>query len=644
MKKGPLIGFFTGERLLNLVVPLIFLFLGVVVYFYLPHIERALNNTIVRAVVNMYDEITDNAINTLQADAGGKLIDGLSTDRELYEKARQVLGVVVGSQITYLFIIYRDSNVYRFLIDLSRADTAQKGEIFIPTIKELEILGKIYRTGKKEVVYHQDTDRIGITLIKPIRENGQVRAFLFMDFSVGLIQSIRNVVKFFGVLSLVVIGISLTFIMLTVYFFLKTVYLRSKAYRDSLTGVYNRNYLNELLNFIDISSYAIVLVDIDYFKKINDTFGHEAGDRILREVAQILKKSVRTDEDYIIRFGGEEFLILLKKDRKKTGQILNAIRRIFQNIRAHRFIINGNPIKLTISAGIYDGPVKDFEEALRKADSALYRAKKEGRDRFEFYVEDSGFPYIVQINEIVEKDSIIFDYQPVVELTSGKILYLEALVRLKDTRGYLLTPDRFIDTVRDTFIYSKISRKVILHNMDILKKHRHITVGINVLPSDISNESIITMLLEQDTDLINRTVIEIVETEEAGKYRSLIENINLLKNAGYRIAMDDFGSGYSNFEYLTKIDMDYLKFNSGLISQIVDNNRSARLIQMVVQFCKEEGIDTIAEFIESPKIYSAVRHLGIKYGQGFYLYRPDRLENFLKPQMWLSTSVIQSAG
>ncbi len=628
------LNFFSKERVLNLIFSLVLFLFGLLVYTYIPTVEEFLKNSIIKAFISVYDEITDNALSAVKKEASGRIIYRLKTDKNLYNKTQEIFSIISGSQVKYLYIIYHDDGLYRFLIDLSKEDRAEAGEIFVPTIKEIKILSKIDKTGEKYTVYHEDSEEIGATLIKPIKENGTVKAYLFVDFSVQLIEAVKKVVHFFGILSYFVLIVSTVFIFLTAYFFIKTVYLKNKAFVDPLTKVYNRNYLNELLKFIDINSYAVILVDVDFFKKINDTFGHKVGDEVLKKVAQLLKSSIRSDEDYIFRFGGEEFLLLVKKDRNDRGQILNVVNRIFDSIRNFDFGLGDSQVRITVSAGIFNGKAKNFEDAVKKADSALYRAKREGRNRYEFYIEDADFPYLLQINELIEKREVFFEYQPVVDLNTKKIVYLEALIRLKNGKEGQWKPEKFRDTIKGTFLYSKLTKLAIEENVKLVEKYRHIKIGINLLPSDVANSSIKSILCSVDRKTAERIVLEVVETEEVASFSDITKHITQLKKAGYIIAVDDFGSGYSNFDYLLNLEMDYLKFNSGLIAEAVTNRRSERLIQMVVQFCKEFNIKTIAEFVENQQVCKKILSLNVDYGQGYYFSKPAGIEKYVDIALW----------
>jgi diguanylate cyclase (GGDEF)-like protein len=438
--------------------------------------------------------------------------------------------------------------------------------------------------------------------------------------------------------------IVLSFIILngTVYGGIKSYYLRKKAFKDSLTGLYNRTYLEEIYDQINLKNYHIALLDIDYFKNINDSFGHDAGDKVLKEVAKILTKDTRKFDDIVIRYGGEEFLIFIRKSSRKFGyQSLNIIERIWEDIQKKKIRVDKeHVIDITASIGlnISTENEKFISEAIKKADIALYRAKNTGRNKIEIYDEDkeksSKLVSINLIKELIENKSFICHYQPIIDLASNKIAYFEALVRLIDKDGNLIYPNDFLPVIQNTYLYSKLTKEIINYNVEILKMYPSIVVSINLTPTDLFNKSTILLLKEiaKDKDISKRIYLEIVETENIISYQKMENTLKTLKSLNYTIGIDDFGSGYSNFIYLIKMNVDFLKIDANLIKNLDKDDMSYVVVSTIKNFCKETGIKTVAEFAENRIIYEKIKELGIDYVQGYYLGKPEPIDDAINEE------------
>ncbi|MEJ5172660.1 MAG: bifunctional diguanylate cyclase/phosphodiesterase [Hydrogenothermaceae bacterium] len=416
-------------------------------------------------------------------------------------------------------------------------------------------------------------------------------------------------------------------------------YHRKKSRTDSLTGLYNRTFLEDLEYTINLSNYVVAVIDVDFFKKINDTYGHEVGDIVLKEVAKILRNDIRS-EDYLIRYGGEEFLLFIRKNREDINKTINGIERIRSAVENEKIYINEkNYIKVTISIGVNlsTEKMKDIDEAIKKADVALYRAKGKGRNRIEIYDEERDTKEatlkISQIKKALEEGRVISYYQPIVNLKTGEYTHLEALARIVGEDGSLIQPYMFINVIENTFLYTQLTKQIVEYNFKVLAEYKDLKVSINLKPADIINQSTIDYLIELSSkypDIAGRILLEIVETEDALMYEQIIKNIHSLKEKGYKICIDDFGSGYSNFVYLLRLNVDYLKLDANLIKNIDKDKISQEVVKMIVQFCKKMKITVIAEFVENEDILKTLKLLGIDYGQGYHFSKPQPLEKFIK--------------
>lgn len=605
-------------------------------YFLLPKLEAKMENKLLKMNIEDVDNMLDNTIHLILKKIKNKdIVTTLLRDKYLSKELETMLSSLTTKHMEYIFIIYKSKNNFRYLLDASKKEKAKPFELFEPLYPDR--WEKVFNTGQSEIIIQSHVNTLGFTFLKPIIQNGKVRAVIAVDYSTTKLQEIADLISKIKVFLIGLILFSFVILNVTVYGGVRSYYLKKKAYKDSLTGLYNRTYLEEIYDQINLRNYHIALLDIDYFKNINDTFGHEAGDKVLKEVAKILEKNTRKFEDIVIRYGGEEFLIFIRRNpRKLSYQSLNIVERIWEEIQKTNIKIdNEHTINITASIGlnVSTDNEKFISEAIKKADVALYRAKNSGRNRIEIYDEDKeNSTKLVSINlikDLIEEKSFICHYQPIIDLSSNKIAYFEALVRLIDKKGNLIYPHEFLPVIQNTFLYSKLTKEIIEYNVEILKMYPSITISINLTPSDLFNKSTMALLknIAKDKEISKRIYLEIVETENIVSYQKMEEIIKLLKKYNYTIGIDDFGSGYSNFIYLIKMNIDFLKIDSTLIRNLDKDETSFIVVSTIKNFCKETGIKTVAEFAENRTIYEKIKELGIDYVQGYYLGKPEPIDD-----------------
>jgi len=417
-------------------------------------------------------------------------------------------------------------------------------------------------------------------------------------------------------------------IIISIFMVIRMFFIKRKIFEDSLTKVYNRKYLAEIENSIDLKDYIVAIVDIDFFKHINDTYGHKVGDEILRQFAQFLKENLR-QEDIIIRYGGEEFLLLLKKDRNFSNKkVLVVLERLIKAIRS----IDFNNLKITASFGVNldTDKARNLGDAIKKADLALYKAKREGRNRIEIYTEKKDEEIsLSELKDIIEKDQFIFFFQPIVNLKTKEVLYYESLLRFK-FKNSIIPPFKYLEMIKGTFLYSKLSRKIIEKNIEILEKNSKLNISINMSPFDLINDATISILLKTNKSIVKRLKLEVIETEDIRDYESLKMNLLKLVSYGYEIALDDFGKGYINFFYLTEVPADYIKIDGSVIKSIHKNEKHYALCKNIANFAKEMNMKVVAEFVENEEIVQKLLEVGIEYGQGYYFDKPKPLIEIIK--------------
>ncbi|WP_457625592.1 putative bifunctional diguanylate cyclase/phosphodiesterase [Persephonella sp.] len=543
---------------------------------------------------------------------------------------RENLKIFLSERLKYIFLIYKDpSGRYRYLIDTTTQENPVN-LLFMPLKEEIKILDKTLKTKKIHFKIHKEVSTIGITYYVPVIQRKEAKAILIADFSFEVLQEIKSLVSLVQKGIIISISIILLILVVALYYFYRNVILKQRAYIDSLTGIYNRNYLEDIRDVIDLNKYTVMMLDIDFFKNINDTYGHQVGDEILKGIARLLKENLRQG-DIIIRYGGEEFLILLKNYREdpEGKWSLQVAEKLLEKIREYKY--KGINLTASIGLNLETHRARNLMEAIKQADITLYKAKRAGRNRIEIYKEAKAPREIslAELKDIIETNQVLCFYQPIINMRTGSVLYYEALARIQYKNEYL-SPVSYIDLIKGTFLYFKFTKIIIEYNLNILKENKDLIISLNMSPSDFLNEDIIKILKSVEKDIVRRVKLEVLETEDVHNYNTLRENINKLKKFGYDIVLDDFGAGYVDFYYLTEIEANFIKIDGSVIRKIPHNEQYYKLVKHLVQFCKDINKTPIAEFVENKEIHDILLELGVEYGQGYYFSKPLPLEQIKK--------------
>jgi len=361
------------------------LFLLYLIFEYEKNIEKDMFKIATTDVLH----ITQNKakyIKTILKDSKNYIYD-IKNDLLLREKLEFQLKNLITTNIKYAYLLYKDKNdIFRFLVDGSPFDEkAMLNQKFdITSDKWFEL----YKTKQAIIIKHTLIKKLSLSYLVPILNKDQVELILVIDFSIDKLEKINQIMTMmksglYFILTIIFISFIVFITQLIRY---KNV--KKLSYIDKLTNVYNRNYLHEIQDNINLDDYIIAALDIDHFKDVNDTYGHDVGDIILKEVGNVLLHTVRLNEDIVIRYGGEEFVIFIKTIQDNSSVALNVIQRVFTNIKEQKMFINDEDyIYITVSIGINTSPnkSKNFLEAFKLADEALYEAKQNGRDTIKTY-------------------------------------------------------------------------------------------------------------------------------------------------------------------------------------------------------------------------------------------------------------------
>lgn len=555
----------------------------------------------------------------------------------IHKKIETNLETLVTQNIKYAYLLYKDKRgVFRFLVDGAKKNNKaflnQKFDI------DNEKWVDVYKTKQPLIIQNKLLKQISITYLVPILNKDKVELLLAIDFSIKKVKEINKIISWIKDSLIATLFILVLFLLVLLIQSKRYNSVKKTAYIDKLTNVYNRNYLQEYESFINLDDYIIAAIDIDYFKLVNDTYGHDAGDKILKNIGRIILNSTRKKDDIVIRYGGEEFLILAKTKRIDSYTAINVIERIFTNIQKDKFQINENEtIDITVSIGVNLEPHKSktFAKAFKLADIALYSAKSKGRNNIQIYNEKniSNEKCKLTINEIkeaIDEKRVVCHYQKIVDTSTQDTVRYEALLRIVKKDGTIAYPNEILPVINGTFILRNISKRVLKICFEKLITNKSILLNVNLNPQDIVNDTILNMLETMSLkheNLANRLGIEITENEDLTNNKEAKKNILRLKKWGYQIYIDDFGSGYSNFTYLAQIKTDFIKIDGELIEKILTDKVSFMLVKSIVGFANDAGIKVIAEYVSSKEIYDKLKELNVDYLQGFYFSKPCELKN-----------------
>jgi len=425
--------------------------------------------------------------------------------------------------------------------------------------------------------------------------------------------------------------------------------LRYLAHHDSLTGLPNRNaFLERLDHSIALiqrrkSTIAVLFMDIDRFKYINDTLGHDVGDGILQEIAERLKMCVRKG-DTVARLGGDEFTFLLE-DLSSPHDIPSIAEKIIDRV-SKPIVIGDRELFITASIGVSRFP-EDGEnglDLLKNADTAMYRAKDEGRNNFQFYSMDMGreaherLSIETYLRQALKYDEFFLVYQPLFDIRSGKILSLEALIRWAHPKQGMVNPVQFIPILEDTGLIVAVGEWVLrtaCQQISTWKKAGIKCVPVNVnLSARQFKEKNLAMSIKRILDdvALPGSVLGIEITESILMQYSDVSRdvLHAFKAMGIGMALDDFGTGYSSLSYLRRFPIDTLKIDKSFIHNINRDVGNSEIVKAIIALGQSLNLNVIAEGVETSEELALLRSWGCEIAQGYYLSKPLAVDEIYK--------------
>ncbi len=420
--------------------------------------------------------------------------------------------------------------------------------------------------------------------------------------------------------------------------------LQHQASHDSLTDLYNRNYFTKELHRVveqhrrgSENKHGLIYIDLDNFKYINDTMGHIAGDKLIKELAQLLKSRIRKT-DILSRIGGDEFAILLYHDHDlRLEYVAECFRELVSN---YVFVYEKNIVDITCSLGgaYLTDEVDTKEKLLARADFACHKSKRLGRNQAHIYtsnddavLSDMGLDigWTRRIKDALIHDDFVLACQPICDTQNDTVSYYEILLRMKDTNDEIIMPYAFLSAAERFGLMIKIDAWVLRNSLSLLsaqhKFNPNLKFSINLSANSIDNESTFDFIknkIEENNINPKNIVFEITETIAIANLSTAKTLLNNIRELGCKTALDDFGVGYSSFAYLADLPVDIVKIDGFFIKDMEHNHLNQIMVRSINDIAHELGKTTVAEFVENENIYKMLKKLNVDYSQGYYLGKP----------------------
>ena len=540
----------------------------------------------------------------------GELVPSLESDRMQNIKGFYIVNIDVEKMLNEYMELYHD-----YEAQITSSDKAPYGHVQDNDFETIERISYVIKLDESSNKYLHVS-----------------REIHFHDINLSIILFIMSM--------LVVVHLLVVFIVEKNKYVKKE--LSYKATHDDLTGLTNRNYFKNIIEDIITNHHiepdkltAILFIDLDKFKDINDTLGHKFGDEVLIEISKRFKAVMRNN-DTICRHGGDEFLIIIK-DISHMEDIIQIVRKIMDNV-SNPMHFEQHTINLTISMGIslFPNDGKTVDDLLKNADSAMYKAKDEGRNTFKFYTEDMTTEIMKKVQlendlkeSIIDNDFVVF-YQPQYNAKNNSLIGMEALVRWEKKDKKIISPLEFISMANETGLIVELDRLVM--NIAIKQfsiwKHENLNPGVlslNLSMKHLKCEDFIEYL--QNVILENNCTyedieLEIIEDEIMEDPLGSIAKLKIVKEYGIKISIDDFGTGHSSLAYLKNLPVNKLKIDRAFIKDLPNDTFDIAISKTIIELAKNLHLDVIAEGVETVEQKNFLLKNGCTKIQGFYYDKP----------------------
>ena len=402
-------------------------------------------------------------------------------------------------------------------------------------------------------------------------------------------------------------------------------------YTDTLTNLPNRNKLKKDLSENNIDLMA--LLDVDEFSTINDLFGEKIGDTILYELASKIKNYFSDNEYFVYRMEADKFAIVAKQNNKDVDEFYNLCKAFADKIEKESLLIEEDEIDINITIGIAQGDgARAFKYSQRVINYARTKLQRIMIYNESFKIQQSfeeNIKWVKQLKIGFRENLFQAYFQPIVDTNTKVIHKYEALIRYITKDGVEIAPYNFINVAKKTKLYPNII-KIVIQDAFKLIKNKNKRVSVNISFDDIANEETTTFIyeiLEQHKEYTKFLEFEILESEEISDFNEVSRFISEIKKFDCIVGVDDFGAGYSNFNLLTLLDIDFVKIDGSLIEKITTSKDLEIIVNTIANFSKEFKVKTVAEYVSNEDIYNKIKELNIDYCQGYYFDRPLSYDN-----------------
>lgn len=419
------------------------------------------------------------------------------------------------------------------------------------------------------------------------------------------------------------------------------------AMHDNLTGVNNRHYFDNVISQMSASaardreSHALLYIDLDHFKVINDTFGHNHGDIVLRDIASLLRSRVRKS-DVLCRIGGDEFAVLIYNcNRMQARKMADSICELVQG---YQYSHAGQQLAIRCSIGIseIDGQAETAAVYLKQADTSLYVAKRRGRNMVHFYDPAdresadlrASIDWARRFRKAMQTDNLSLLFQPVMHIDSGSVAYYEALIRLHLPDQGVAMPGTFIPALEDAGEMAVLDHWVVENVIDLLSRYSSLPqVAINLSAQAFRDERLVSLveeLLATKNVAPQRVIFELTEGASMANVAATQRMIEQLRKIGCSFALDDFGTGFSTFSYLKTFPAESIKVDGSFISQLDKSKEDQAVVRAITDVAKALGKQTVAEYVENQSVFDLLSGLGVDYAQGYFISQPLTVESIVQ--------------
>jgi len=414
--------------------------------------------------------------------------------------------------------------------------------------------------------------------------------------------------------------------------------LKHLASHDTLTNLYNRHYFDSELTRLtrgarqDKTAHALLYLDLDHFKVINDTQGHYQGDMILKQVAHSLAREKRVT-DILCRVGGDEFALLLPNTDSEQARLLG--QKICSALKNEHFTDDERVYKISCSVGVTEikGEFEDSAVYLQQADIALYVAKRQGRDQVHLFSEQDkesedfrvSVHWVQTLQEAIINDQLVLHFQPVIDAENRQVQYFEALVRL-DIDEKLVMPGEFIPALERAEDITLLDHQVISKAVSMMSEYKVLRkVAINLSAQAFSDSRLLPLIKEKlmyYNVKPEQIIFEVTESASLSNLGATRDMINQLMELGCEFSIDDFGTGFSTFNYLKQLPANCIKIDGSFVKDMLNNPIDYAVVKSICEVAKALNKATVAEFVENLEILQSLKELGVDYLQGYYISRP----------------------